>query len=482
MVLSEALVVCNDVVAGNPQGLAQSDGGRTVGIRIVERFGVILPILIIGNVRGQLYGQAVDRFDRQSRIGQYPVCIPFVLDFVKIGQRIGPGNRLSLEIVPGAIIIMRRGKRRGNQCGADHRRPAAATLGIHLIMIRTAENDIRGGGNILRNIVVEVGTQGDALITALLDDSVLLEITGSERSLELGIAAGDIHGMVGDDRRAEHLVLPIGIERVFLDLFFREDVRQAVDFGFFIQIDHILVAAEHLHLFGKALGPDTAVVGDFHLPLFGAFRRDDDNAIGSPGAVNGRCRSIFQNLDRFDIRGIDHVDIPGESIDDPKRLVVALDRIRTANTDLNTGSGLSVELIDLYTRDAPLKGRRNRKIGKFVDHVAFHLGNGPGQVAFALHTVPDDYKFVHLKALFGQGDGNFSTAVQRGFPGGHTEIANGQYGMSRDCVKPANSLRIGNFAPIAAFYNNGSSRYGVSSGIQYTDRAIPNRVSCIPGL
>ena len=77
---------------------------------------------------------------------------------------------------------------------------------------------------------------------------------------------------------------------------------------------------------------------------------------------------------------------------------------------------------------------------------------------------------------------SFLCPASLGFPGGHTEITNGQYGLSRDCVKPANSLRIGNFAPIAAFYNNGSSRYGFSFGIQYTDRAILNRVNSIPGL
>ena len=92
---------------------------------------------------------------------------------------------------------------------------------------------------------------------------------------------------------------------------------------------------------------------------FSVFRGDDDDAVGRAGTVDGRCRGVFQHSDGLDVRRvqagdgglIDVVDVfqvfhcgdvgavERNAVEHPKRLLRAVDRGRTANTQFQRRPG-----------------------------------------------------------------------------------------------------------------------------------------------
>ena len=397
MVPAEALVIGDDVVAGDVHHLVEADRRRTVVVRIGERTGMVAPRLAVLHVGGDLDRKSLDRFHGQGGVGQQAVRIPPVFHLVQIGHGIHAGGGLRLEVVPRTVVVVRRGQRRGREGRVDHRRAAAAALRVHLVVVRTAEDDVRRSGDVFRDVVFEIRADRDAFVSALLDDAVLIEVAQAERSLEGRAAARDVHGVVGDHGRPEDFVLPVGVPHVGCDLLGREDRRLVVDAGLLVQIGHVFVAAQHVHLLVEGLDADAAVVAHPDFALLGALRRDDHHAVGSPRTVDGRRRGVFENLHRLDVRRVDHVDVARKSVDDPQGFVVALDRVGAADADLDGRSGLSVELVDLHARDTSLERLRHRDVGEFVDQVALDLGHGSREVAFALYAVADYDQFIHYE-------------------------------------------------------------------------------------
>ena len=365
---------------------------------------------------------------------------------------------------------MRRGQRRGREGRVDHRRAAAAALRVHLVVVRTAEDDVRRSGDVFRDVVFEIRADRDALVSALLDDAVLIEVAQAERSLEGRAAARDVHGVVGDHGRPEDFVLPVGVPHVGCDLLGREDRRLVVDAGLLVQIGHVFVAAQHVHLLVEGLDADAAVVAHPDFALLGALRRDDHHAVGSPRTVDGRRRGVFENLHRLDVRRVDHVDVARKSVDDPQGFVVALDRVGAADADLDGRSGLSVELVDLHARDTSLERLRHRDVGEFVDQVALDLGHGSREVAFALYAVADYDQFVHHETALREFDVECGAAVDRLFAVVHAEVGHQQRGVARDVAEADEAFGVGDFARVRAFHDDGGAGDGISVVVQDADR------------
>ena len=177
---AEAFIIGNDVIAGDVDHLVEIDRCCTVVVRIGERTGIVASRLTVLNVCGNLDRETVDRFHGQGGIGQQAVGIPAVFHLVQIGHGIHAGGGLRLEIVPRAVVVVRRGQRRGCECRVNYRRAATAALRIHLVVIRSAEDDVCRGGDVLRDVVFEIRANRDALVSALFDNAVLIEIAQAE--------------------------------------------------------------------------------------------------------------------------------------------------------------------------------------------------------------------------------------------------------------------------------------------------------------
>ena len=98
-------------------------------------------------------------------------------------------------------------------------------------------------------------------------------------------------------------------------------------------------------------------------------RLDQDDAVRAAAAVDGRRRSVLQNRDRADVRGIEQVQRTARrsaarrrrprpsgfgfhvrdrhAVDDVQRLVAGAEGRRAANQDLHAGPGLAVVRRDI---------------------------------------------------------------------------------------------------------------------------------------
>jgi hypothetical protein len=75
-------------------------------------------------------------------------------------------------------------------------------------------------------------------------------------------------------------------------------------------IVHEVIGGKQRYFFRELVESDEAVVGDGGLPagVAAAFCRDDDDAIGAPGPINGRGGCIFEYVDGGDVLWGDEVE------------------------------------------------------------------------------------------------------------------------------------------------------------------------------
>ena len=85
------------------------------------------------------------------------------------------------------------------------------------------------------------------------------------------------------------------------------------------------------------------------LALGGTLGGDYDYAVAALGSVDSGQGGILEDVNRLNIRGGDIVYVVGlESVDDVKRIVGLGHRRRSAHTDVDVGSGLTVDCGDLH--------------------------------------------------------------------------------------------------------------------------------------
>ena len=99
------------------------------------------------------------------------------------------------------------------------------------------------------------------------------------------------------------------------------------------------------------------MVADGSLVLAAAvFGRDNDNPVGCAGTVDGAGRSILQDVDGFDVGGVDVVNVAQlQAVNDEEWRVVAVGA-DPANEDGLAGSGLTTRFIHNETRRLPFQG------------------------------------------------------------------------------------------------------------------------------
>ena len=82
------------------------------------------------------------------------------------------------------------------------------------------------------------------------------------------------------------------------------------------------------------------VVGYRRLALSGLFGRNQDNAVGAAGAVDGRRGRVFQHVDRLDVPGVDRGQrfVVGNAVENDQRVVAGIARAGAAYADRTLAS------------------------------------------------------------------------------------------------------------------------------------------------
>ena len=98
--------------------------------------------------------------------------------------------------------------------------------------------------------------------------------------------------------------------------------RAVVDVRLVIHDRHLIIIRRLHH--PRQLGDARIdVVGERRRGARAAPGRDQQDAVGGAVSVN-RCRRVFQHADRFDIGGIEQVEVAGHAIDQDQRRVPAI--------------------------------------------------------------------------------------------------------------------------------------------------------------
>ena len=217
-----------------------------------------------------------------------------------------------------------------------------------------------------------------------------------------------------------------------------------------------------------------------HLAFAALLGGDQDNAVGSAGAVDGGGGSVLENGNLLNVTGIQVGQGAFDSVDDHQRIVVVHGVVTTDVHGRNAArSGTS--LLDDETGGGTLETFQH-----VVDGLAFQFfggdgGHGAGEVHLLLHTVTHYHGVVQKEAGLFQGDVNLRAA-------GHVHllglVADGREDQHRtgrglDGVK---SVNVGHCTLRGAFDHDRSANDRFSVGNNRTGNPVgvlcDGRASC----
>ena len=144
---------------------------------------------------------------------------------------------------------------------------------------------------------------------------------------------------------------------------------------------HPLRGGEHVDLLLE--GGDTVGGGEVHarFALLALAGGDDDDAVGTAGAVDGGGSGVLEDFDGGDIIRVEALHVAlGHAVDHVERVVAGADGGGTADADLGIGARLGVGDLDIDTGELALEGLFGTGHRAVVDGGVVHLGDGRGQV------------------------------------------------------------------------------------------------------
>ena len=133
-------------------------------------------------------------------------------------------------------------------------------------------------------------------------------------------------------------------------------------------IIHEIVGTHQIHFLGDMADRPLGIEVNLGLALGGTLGGDYDYAVAALGSIDSGQGGILEDVNRLNIRGGDVVYVVGlESVNDIKRVVGLGHRRRSAHTNVDVGSGLTVDCGDLHACNLALEGdscRGDRHSGK----------------------------------------------------------------------------------------------------------------------
>ena len=174
---------------------------------------------------------------------------------------------------------------------------------------------------------------------------------------------------------------------------------------------HVFLGIHHVGHLGDVLAADVAVIRERGAAFLALFGGDQHDTVRSTGTVDGGRGGVLQNVDGFDIVGVQGIDVTaGHAVDDVERLGVT-DSADTTDIDFVSTSRLTGALGDGDTRALALEGGDRGGRAEFGEFVTLYLDGRAGDEFLLLDTVTDDDRLVQLVEFRIERDIDRSTAL-----------------------------------------------------------------------
>ena len=289
---------------------------------------------------------------------------------------------------------------------------AAVFESVADVAVGDGEDVVGGQFQVLVEVVGDTEVGIDTLVGIFFVQSLIVVVVDVEvdRGAVVGAADGCRRAVQDGGSQAE--VAPIGIGP-FAILYFEQ--RGIIDAAYGLPDVNGVESGVYLLLVGDLshehrVVPDVERVGELAddrlvldrnvgLSFRGRLGRDEDHAVGTPRSVDCRCRSVLQNLDRFDVRDVDLREVARiahrEAVDYDKRSVGTFERAVAADTDDRSRTRILRGVQHLKTCGPALKQAVDRSGGEVVERAHFDGSHRTGEVAFLYGTVADHDHLVH---------------------------------------------------------------------------------------
>ena len=364
-------------------------------------------------------------------------------------ERFVEGSQLRIGVAAAgdpADLVVETARRR-----SEHDSPSEGVeIVVHEFLAPLTRNiERRGSFEALGDLEAGVAVRGEHVVIAHGEDAAVVEVADRRGVTHLVVAAvnadvlllpeGLAHPLIlmigireDDDlavvERIEHPLVTVGNRTAVFQIARRELVpirgiaRTHGDIGavqprfggqrtgrFGVNIGNgrthqcdLLACAEQIPLLGRRRKSHLHVEYDLRpLRRTALLRGDDDDAVRCAGAVNRSRCSVFENLHRLDVVGVDAGQIvPQGSVDDIDRIVAHVDRRSAANQE--TGRLARKRIVGRHpkTCDLSLQGVADGRDRSSVELVAVDLRDRRGQRLAGLRAVSDDDHLVdHFEVL-----------------------------------------------------------------------------------
>ena len=139
---------------------------------------------------------------------------------------------------------------------------------------------------------------------------------------------------------------------------------------------------------------------DLQLADGSLFRRDGDDAVGSPDTVDGRSAGILENRERLDLLGVDRVEITFDAIDQNQRRRIALEGGHAADPEIGpVVADLARPLHGDDSRDVSRQRLTQGRFGGDRKSGRLNRGDGSNHALLLLRTESDDHDIVDIRGI-----------------------------------------------------------------------------------
>ena len=412
-----------------------------------------------------------------------------------VTELVGTDDRVAVRIHDADIHRIDRGDvgRVVHQVG---RTPVGAHVRVGLL-VGLGETDVRADSDPLLHLVVGPDAGGETLVTGVLDDTVLIEITeGGIEVTAVGTAVDGDVVVLTDGVLVSELGPVVRLQIVGLTVELVRTAEGGVRVQLAVGTDQVLAFRNREHVVtevvhhiavracesvrGRGAGREEIIVqrgivslvelaglGDnvvvldaaavhthahVHIDLrvagTAALGGHEDDAGGATGAVQGGGSRILQDGDALDVtlRDVGQAGRIRSAVDDDERIGRSGQGGNTADVDATAagtrGAGGTLHLETGHLADQGVGNIGRRALLQFI---GFHHGRGAGEGLLRGRTESDDDGFVQQIGVLFHDDVDDTTSFHRNLLADEADVRDGQDGVRRS-VDGVSAICTGNDA------------------------------------
>lgn len=200
------------------------------------------------------------------------------------------------------------------------------------------------------------------------------------------------------------------------------------------------------------------------MALLGSLGRQQDDAEGSAGAVDGRRRGVLQHGDRLDVVGVDRRHVGLHAVDQHEGRTAGTDRVLgAADADRGRTVGLAVGEGHRQSRNGALErtGDAHRRTGALLKRLGREGLDGTDDVAAFLDAVADDHDLLEAGVVLLERDVDTGLVADGPGLGFVTDVAECQ-GFVLRSLDRVETVGVGRRTASGAGNDDGGAEDGIS--------------------